>query len=113
MKRSIARKWAAALESGEYKQGVGQLRKGDKWCALGVLCNLHAQEHPQIAAKEKVKSRYMGASTELPSDVMEWAGMSSSCGYVTWACNVIKMNDDEGRDFKYIAKVVRTEWKKL
>jgi hypothetical protein len=113
MKRSIARKWAQALESGEYKQGMGQLRKGDKFCALGVLCNLHAQEHPQIAAKEKVKSRYLCASTELPFEVMAWAGMDSSSGYITWACNVIKMNDTEGRDFKYIAQVIRKEWKKL
>jgi hypothetical protein len=113
MKRSIARKWAQALESGEYKQGTGQLRKGDKFCALGVLCNLHAQEYPEIATKEKVKSRYLGASTELPLDVMVWAGMTSSNGYISCGNNVVNMNDGLGMTFKEIAKVVRKKWAEL
>lgn len=34
-------RWLAALRSGEYKQGRGALRVGDKYCCLGVLCNLY------------------------------------------------------------------------
>jgi hypothetical protein len=113
MKRSIARKWAKALESGEYKQCTGKMRKGDKFCALGVLCNLHAQEHPQIAAKEKVKSRYLGEDVELPMAVVEWAGMNSATGYINWAYTIVDMNDTEERPFEYIAAVIRKAWKKL
>lgn len=113
MKRSIARKWSKALESGEYKQGTGQLRKGDKFCALGVLCNLHAQEHPEIATKERVKSRYLGAVTELPLDVMLWAGMISCNGYISSGNSVVGMNDGLEMSFKEIAKVVRKEWAEL
>ena len=113
MKRGIARKWASALESGEYKQGFGRLRKGDKFCALGVLCNLHAQEHPEMAAKEKSKSRYMGEIIKLPETVIQWAGMDSSTGYISWTTSVVGMNDGGRMSFNYIAAVIRTDWKKL
>lgn len=39
-------RWIAALESGEYQQADGRLRRaslhgdGDAYCCLGVLCNL-------------------------------------------------------------------------
>ena len=40
MNKEWAEKWAAALRSGEYKQGTGRLRQGDSFCCLGVLCDL-------------------------------------------------------------------------
>jgi hypothetical protein len=113
MKRSIARKWAAALESGEYKQGKGQLRKGDKFCALGVLCNLHAQEHPEIAAKQRFKSSYLGSSDLLPEEVQDWADMCSHDGYIYYNTNLMHMNDVRGKTFPEIAKVIRKYWKEL
>jgi hypothetical protein len=113
MKRSIARKWAKALESGEYKQGKGRLRKGDKWCCLGVLCNLHAQAHPEIAAKQKHKSRYMNHESVLPEEVQDWAGMNSDDGYITYGNDLVGMNDMKGMSFAEIAKVIRKEYKKL
>ena len=34
-------KWVAALRSGKYKQGTGQLRtEDDCYCCLGVLCDI-------------------------------------------------------------------------
>lgn len=113
MKRSIARKWAAALESGEYKQGKGQLRKGDKFCCLGVLCNLHAQAHPEIAGKEKAKSLYLGHRSTLPCEVAEWAAMRSNNGYLSYDIDLVRMNDDKGKAFAEIAKVIRKYWKEL
>ena len=35
-------KWAVALESGDYQQTDGLLRKGDGYCCLGVGCDLSA-----------------------------------------------------------------------
>ena len=32
--------WIAALRSGKYEQGKGRLREGDKFCCLGVACDL-------------------------------------------------------------------------
>jgi hypothetical protein len=113
MKRSIARKWAKALESGEYKQGKGRLRDGDKFCCLAVLCNLHAQEHSEIAAVQKYKSVYLGEKAVLPLEVQVWAGMTSNDGYITYDSSLIAMNDREDKSFAEIAKVIRKEYKKL
>ena len=35
-----AKKWVAALRSGKYEQAKGWLREGDKFCCLGVACDL-------------------------------------------------------------------------
>jgi len=113
MKRSIARKWAQALDSGEYKQGKGHLRKGDKWCCLGVLCNLHAQAHPEIAAKQKRKGVYLGSRAALPEEVQTWAGMDSYDGYINYDTDLVTMNDAEGKSFAEIAKVIRKRYKEL
>lgn len=68
--KEIADKWIKALNSGEYKQGFGQLRdRDDNFCALGVLCNLHAKEHPEIANKQKFKQRYLKQKYVLPEEV--------------------------------------------
>jgi len=32
--------WLEALRSGKYVQGTGRLHKGDKYCCLGVLCDV-------------------------------------------------------------------------
>lgn len=37
----IKKKWVKALRSGKYNQCDGQLRQGDTFCCLGVLCDLH------------------------------------------------------------------------
>lgn len=38
MDKRLRDEWVAALRSGEYKQGKGLLKDGDKYCCLGVLC---------------------------------------------------------------------------
>lgn len=118
MKRSIARQWAKALESGEYKQGIGRLRNGDKFCCLGVLCNLHAQAHPEIAGKQKNKNNYLDMLGELPYQVMKWANVKNNEGHFydsqnLLECNLITLNDTEKLNFSEIAKVIRKHWKAL
>lgn len=40
MDKEIRGKWIKALRSGEYKQSYGDLRYFNKFCALGVLCDV-------------------------------------------------------------------------
>ena len=35
-----AREWVAALRSGKYKQGKGALSTEDRFCCLGVACEI-------------------------------------------------------------------------
>ena len=112
MKKEIADLWANALESGEYKQTDGQLRHGDKFCCLGVLCNLHAQTHPEIASKQKDDS-YMKQDEFLPKTVMKWAGIKTDDGdYSCYSETLVGLND-AGVKFQEIAQIIRDNWEKL
>lgn len=40
MDAELKAKWLEALRSGKYDQGTGQLRNGNCFCCLGVLCDV-------------------------------------------------------------------------
>jgi hypothetical protein len=111
----IKAKWIAALRSGDYKQCRGQLRtRRNEFCCLGVLCNLHAQEHPEIAAKQERVEYYIGAEALPPVDVMTWAFKDYVSGWGSCsakveipqlATNLAKLND-RGKTFKQIANLI-------
>lgn len=110
MNPKIKKKWLKALRSGEYKQTKGRLRKGEGFCCLGVLCNLHAQAHPEIAAQQKYKKYYMWHSDLLPHEVQEWAGLSSDSGEYTpnnsqYATSLAEKND-AGAKFSELADII-------
>lgn len=117
-------KWVKILESGQMKQGTGQLRDEDnQFCCLGVLCNLHAQAHPELAKDEIDQITYLGEVFYLPAEVMDWAGMLTHNGKLPEGayssdddtlvdCNLGQINDN-GEDFKTIAKIIRKNYKIL
>lgn len=113
MKSKIKKLWQEALRSGEYKQTKHQLRKQKgkqaSFCCLGVLCNLHAQAHPKIAAENTNPERYMGCSGVLPSEVRKWAGVDTSEGgevlYKDRYRSLVSLNDS-GVKFKTVAKLL-------
>jgi hypothetical protein len=117
MNKEIKEQWIAALTSGKYKQGIGQLRSGqlrsnNKFCCLGVLCNLHAQAHPEIATHQPFSDMYMGEDSYLPDEVREWAGLDSdNGGYVVCGENVtLAGRNDDGFSFRKIAKIIQEKF---
>lgn len=40
MNADVKRIWVKVLRSGNYKQGSHYLRRNDKYCCLGVLCDI-------------------------------------------------------------------------
>ena len=106
MKPEIAKKWIAALRSGEYKQTKGHLRVGSNFCCLGVLCNLHAQAHPKIAARQADPDLYMGYSGALPATVQAWAGMISANGVLPDIPDTLANRNDAGDGFRQIANLI-------
>ncbi len=113
MNKEVKKKWVAALRSGEYTQGTGQLRdSANNFCCLGVLCNLHAQAHPAIAAKETNIFRYMGDRTDLPVAVMKWAGLPDAMGdtvKIGSATASLAGHNDNGRTFAEIADAIEAQ----
>lgn len=76
MNERIKKLWINALKSGKYKQTRHQLRRGDEFCCLGVLCDLHSKE---TGDKWDLKSqpKYGSESEALPQNVINWADLSS------------------------------------
>lgn len=83
MKKTIADKWVKALRSGDYKQGRGLLCENDKFCCLGVLCDIAVKN--DVAVKVTIKGGeffkrrvYDTFHNQLPRSVTEWAGMKKN-----------------------------------
>lgn len=85
MNPEIKSKWVAALRGGEYRQGVASLRhqgtKGDEFCCLGVLCDLHSKETGGKWSDEPTcagEFRYGTETLLLPKPVIDWAGLTEA-----------------------------------
>lgn len=51
MDAELKTKWVKALRSGDYEQGKNSLRKNDKYCCLGVLCEIQGADFGEIKEK--------------------------------------------------------------
>lgn len=107
MKPEIKAKWLEALRGGEYRQAKGALRKANRFCCLGVLCNLHALAHPKIAARECSPTQYMGETGFLPTAVQKWADIGHR-GFLPDGLSLTTLNDN-GETFKEIADVIEKQ----
>lgn len=101
MNHEIKTAWAAALRSGEYEQGTGQLRKeeveGVSFCCLGVLCDLYVKAKglewkDNRVACEFPQSFFYGADAFTPDEVMLWADLGNSNPHINNG-NLADLND--------------------
>lgn len=108
MKRNIAYRWARALDSGKYKQGIGRLKSGNAYCCLGVLC--------AISKLSKFNDDlYLGHEIVPPPEVIDWAGLRNANGTPEHKKYhaLTTMNDRKRFNFKTIADHIRKHWKEL
>lgn len=99
MKADILERVITALESGNYEQGKGVLRKNDRWCCLGVMCDLAVKDGAVIVEQKEVspgvQETFYGqvkAWAYLPEEVVIWAGLHYKGEYPSQA-----LEDNEGR----------------
>lgn len=79
-KKRVA-KLVAALRSGKYKQARHRLRDGDRFCCLGVACDVH-----RVTTKlgmwdggtYRPDGSSWGRTLDLPMAVAEWFGFSGT-----------------------------------
>ena len=112
MNPQIKSLWVAALRSGEYVQGIGQLRTDDnKFCCFGVLCNLHAQAHPKIASTQSDQKYYMGNEAMPVFDVKKWAGLPVTHERVriNERYFTLSIHNDKGATFLQIADAIEAQ----
>lgn len=119
MNPKVKARWVKALRSGRYKQGKRSLRRKvqgtrttDKFCCLGVLCDLAVQARvipkAELDSLDGVYGYGKGEdknSGVLPQAVAEWAGLNSSSG-VYGAGSLTTDNDALDRDFYQIAQII-------
>lgn len=85
--------WTTALRSDEFNQGRNTLTRVvanvEYDCCLGVLCKLYARSHDldmdkfrQLNGSVRVYYGKEGATSYLPEEVAEWAGIERSAEYV-------------------------------
>ena len=109
MNPQIKQKWLNALRSGEYQQGQYCLRKEDKFCCLGVLCDLYGKENNMEWEINEDSGKYMfqnKGAERLPLFVVEWAGVES---YNPEICEIsLSELNDTGSTFNEIADLIET-----
>lgn len=105
MDRELRDKWVAALRSGEYKQGLNQLRGKDEdgtdtFCCLGVLCDVvdpngwHGWDgYWALWSREGDEAPF---AVNVPEDIL-----AASAG-----SRLIDLNDRERLGFKGIADYI-------
>lgn len=115
MRKSVKKAWIEALTNGEYKQGQTQLRDvraggEDKFCCLGVLCDLYRKTRKRgrwvgnsFVLTDGTDRRYY--STLPPVEVVKWAGLRNSNPYIG-GLNLAGFND-RGLSFSGIAEIIR------
>lgn len=106
--KEVRELWCEALESGEYKEGVEVLARDGNYCCLGVLADL--------AVKHDIITSFDGEMSDLADDlepVQNWAGLSYCDGsYQSERAvmeNSLAGDNDEGKSFKQIAEIIRSE----
>lgn len=77
MNADVKRAWLEALRSGEYRKGISRLRQGERYCCLGVLCDLAATASVGRWRHDDAFDDFVDdneiVSTALPDSVIEWA----------------------------------------
>lgn len=114
MKKDIKERWVTALRSGRYEQGKGALRDYQgKFCCLGVLCDLAAQERI-VDVEDEVDGvvPYGGRTGVLPPQVLTWAGMTDPNPDVYFGGErfaLSALNDGRRLTFEQIADLIEAQ----
>lgn len=112
MRTDVAKLWTTALRSGEYTQGCEYLNCNDRFCCLGVLCDLYMKHegydkmHVRVYTSSVVS--YNTSDAVLPAVVQEWAGMKTAIGSLPDPdenTSLAELNDG-GYSFEELAKVI-------
>jgi hypothetical protein len=108
MDAQLKKQWLEALRSGKYDQGTGQLRDGNCFCCLGILCDIFSPSGWYITdgIYEWVHGEGLDESHEggvLPRNFRVRCGI-----YGHIEARLIEMNDS-GKPFTQIADYIEAQ----
>ncbi len=102
----IQTKWLTELRSGKFSQGFGLLNCNERYCCLGVLCEVLI-DHGHFISKEVEKDnrvRYSQNVGEAPTAAREMAGLTYA-----GSIKLIKLNDGLKLSFDEIADEIEKD----
>lgn len=115
MNPEIKAAWVAALRSGDYKQGGTVLRRRDRYCCLGVLCDLAVKAgvipEPTPSFTMDLVYEY-GAEKDprfLPRAVCDWAALDGCWiqrNPIVGDYTATQLNDAQRLNFGEIAELI-------
>jgi len=109
------KQWVEALRSGKYHQGRGALRVGEKFCCLGVACDisglgqwvpLKVDNVPTLAQAYHIDSTRKG-DVLLPG-IVDWLGVTHPEVRYTGEKVMLTVANDDGYDFNAIADIIES-----
>ena len=119
MDKDIKTQWVGALRSGEYTQGLANLKRRDaegetSHCCLGVLCELYdkatgddAWESNTVSLCGRLPYAHKGEN-HYPSDaVLEWASLWGD-EFVNGGMESLASLNDGGKSFEEIANIIES-----
>lgn len=119
MNQEIKKLWIDGLRSGKYKQGKNRLNQDNKFCCLGVLCDIYAKEKNIPWTKKYPEERYLGIYINglydaeiLPVPVQEWAGLNDGNPPVEYCGDpntLASLNDTDRLTFLEIADIIEEQ----
>lgn len=96
-----AKKWVAALRSGEYKQCKNRLAHAGRFCCLGVACDISSVPRSVWGKNATLPYPVIGLRDEQGSYLLSGTGLSHGC--------LSGLNDWDNKTFEEIADVIESE----
>ncbi len=90
-------KWLAALRDGSHEQGQQALRIDNKFCCLGVLCDVYDNSAWVEYDSEHKRFAYQEHGGMVPNEIAEKAAVEK------WQYRIARINDSENETFLQIA----------
>lgn len=112
MNPQIKKKWVDRLrELPNHRQGKNALRRNNKMCCLGVLCEIAVQEGILKRSPKNYGGFYHYGqgrlSLVLPEEVIKWANLEAHNNNPVVKNNTLSTyNDHKGKNFDEIADLI-------
>lgn len=113
---TLKEQWIAALRSGKYSQARGRLRRGDKFCCMGVLCDVERPNNWMVDSwYSSTGDNYISVPpTDLLSTAVPgWEGpdtvnLGNGQKSISLAAFLVSQNDGEDATFEEIADLLES-----